>query len=90
MTNTLRTWEMDIFEYMDTVIDKFFTDLDNTIVYEEPEEAPQDEDFEEDFEEDFDEEDFEEEPDEDNPYSLTEAEEIAYNKYDDERGAWDL
>ena len=25
-----------------------------------------------------------------NPWALTEEEQIAYNKYDDERGAWDL
>ena len=63
---------MDIFEYMDTVIDKFFTELDSIIFYEEPEE---------------------EEPEEENdsnPWALTEEEQIAYNKYDDERGAWDL
>ena len=63
---------MDIFEEMDTVIDKFFTELDSTITYEEPEEEES------------------EEEEDSNPWALTEKEEIAYNKYDDERGAWDL
>ena len=31
-----------------------------------------------------------EEEEEENPWALTEEEEIAYNKYDDERGAWEL
>lgn len=55
----MRTWEMDIFEEMDYIIDKFFTDLDNTVIYteEEPEEAPQDEDEEEEEEPDEEEED---------------------------------
>ena len=70
----MKTWEMDIFEEMDTVIDKFFTELDNTIFYEEPEE----------------EEPEEEEEEEENWFALSEEEEIAYNKYDDERGAWEL
>ena len=30
------------------------------------------------------------EEEEENPWALTEEEEIAYNKYDDERGAWEL
>ena len=73
----MRRWDIDIFEEMDIVIDKFFTELDSTIIYEEPEE----------------EEPEEEEPEEENdsnPWALTEEEEIAYNKYDDERGAWEL
>ena len=69
----MKTWEMDIFEEMDTIIDKFFTELDNTIFYEEPEE-----------------EEPEEEEEEENWFALSEEEEIAYNKYDDERGAWEL
>ena len=68
----MRRWDMDIFEEMDTIIDKFFTELDSTIIYEEPEEEEP------------------EEEDDSNPWALTEKEQIAYNKYDDERGAWDL
>lgn len=69
----MRRFEMDIFEEMDAIIDDFFTSLDNTITYDEPEE-----------------EDEEEEEEEENPFGLIEEEEIAYNKYDDERGAWEL
>ena len=69
---------MDIFEEMDTIIDKFFTELDSTIIYEEPEE------------EEPEEEESEEEEEDSNPWALTEKEQIAYNKYDDDRGAWDL
>ena len=36
------------------------------------------------------EEEEEEEKKEENWFNLTEEEEIAYNKYDDERGAWEL
>jgi len=39
------------------------------------------------YEEPEEEEEEEEEP---NPWALTEEEENLYNKYDDERGAWDL
>lgn len=74
----MRTFEMDIFEYMDTVIDKFFTELDEVITYEEPEEEEEEEEEEP------------EEEDDSNPWALTEKEQIAYNKYDDDRGAWDL
>lgn len=69
---------MDIFEEMDAIIDDFFTSLDNIITDEEPEEEEEEEEPEEEEEEDS------------NPWALTEKEQIAYNKYDDERGAWDL
>lgn len=68
----MRRFEMDIFEEMDAIIDDFFTSLDNTITYDEPEEEDEEE-------EEFD------------PYwHYTEEEMIEANKYDDERGAWEL
>lgn len=69
----MRTFEMDIFEQMDAIIDDLFTEWDKVITYEEPEE---------------DEEEEEEESLAERWY--TEEEEIAYNKYDDDRGAWEL
>lgn len=69
----MRTFEMDIFEQMDAIIDDLFTEWDKVITYEEPEE---------------DEEEEEEESLAERWY--IEEEEIAYNKYDDERGAWEL
>lgn len=68
----MRTFEMDIFEQMDAIIDDLFTEWDKVITYEEPEE---------------DEEEEEEKSLAERWY--TEEEEIAYNKYDDERGAWE-
>lgn len=72
----MKTWEMDIFEQMDAIIDDLFTEWDKVITYEEPEEDE--------------EEPEEEEEEEENWFALSEEEEIAYNKYDDERGAWEL
>ena len=74
----MRTFEMDIFEEMDAIIDDLFTEWDKVVTYEEPEEDEEEEDEEEEDEEssswDWD----------------TERELIEANKYDDERGAWEL
>ena len=43
----MRRFEMDIFEEMDAIIDDFFTSLDNTITYDEPEEEDEEEEEEE-------------------------------------------
>ena len=71
----MRRYEMDIFKEMDAIIDNLFTEWDKVIIYEEPEE---------------DEEEEEEEEESLAERWYTEEEEIAYNKYDDERGAWEL
>ena len=35
----MKRYERDIFEEMDYIIDKFFTELENTIIEEEPKET---------------------------------------------------
>lgn len=75
----MRRYEMDIFEEMDAIINDLFTEWDKVVTYKEPEEPEEDEE---------DEEEEEEESLAERWY--TEEEEIAYNKYDDERGAWEL
>ena len=42
----MRTFEMDIFEEMDTIIDDLFTEWDKVVTYEEPEEDEEEEDEE--------------------------------------------
>lgn len=71
----MRRYEMDIFEEMDAIIDDLFTEWDRVITYKEPEE---------------DEEEEEEEEESLAERWYTEEEEIEANKYDDERGAWEL
>lgn len=73
----MRRYEMDVFEEMDAIIDDFFTSWEQVITYEEPEEDE--------------EEDEEEEDEESSSWEwYTEKELIEANKYDDERGAWEL
>lgn len=80
----MRTWEMDIFEEMDAIIDEFFTEWDKLISYEEePEEPEEDEEEEE-------EEDEEEEEEEEEIWWYSVEEMIPYDKYDDERGGYEF
>lgn len=51
----MRRFEMNIFEEMNYIVDKFFTDLDNTIIHEDEEEEESEETpLEEEEEEKFD------------------------------------
>lgn len=76
--------EISFHEFLEAV-----GEIKNYVLWCENQENKKVEEEEEEKEEEEEEEE-EEEKKEENWFNLTEEEEIAYNKYDDERGAWEL